>query len=89
VHDPVVVTVENGVVQSRVRSNTGAAVKGYEESQFPAVEGYFDVIEREIHAGATVSVHYDPATGVPFDISASRSDVMDYGYGIKLELRVK
>ena len=76
---PVVVTVRNGVVQSRVYTSTGAAVAAGSIELFPSVEGLFRLIEDAIdQRAARLVVQYDPTLGHPIVISIDwASDTVD------------
>jgi hypothetical protein len=67
---PVKVTVQDGVVEGRAYVSSGTAVDPELEDLFPAVTGLFDLIEQAIEAAAfRIEVTYDPATGLPVDVS--------------------
>lgn len=70
---PVMVSVRNGVVESRTYVGTGAPVSPSLAAIFPDVEGLFDLIDGAIRDGvAVLSVRYDPAWGYPADIDIDR-----------------
>jgi Family of unknown function (DUF6174) len=63
---PVLVTVRNGVAQSRQYTQTGAPVTGSLSERFPTVEGLFAVIDAAIRDRIQpMQVEYDPALGYP------------------------
>ena len=63
---PALVTVRNGVVESRTYVNGGGAVSGEYAASFPAVEGLFLLIENAIRDGTKPFVaRYDPTLGYP------------------------
>lgn len=68
--NPVLVTVRNGAVESRVYVATGAPVNPQAAAFFPAVDGLFDVIESAMNKPAgSLDVDYDPVLGHPTRIS--------------------
>ena len=63
---PVVVTVRNGVVESRSYVPSGAAVSSQYVGSFPAVEGLFALIEKAMRDGTKPLVaQYHPTLGYP------------------------
>ena len=66
---PVLVTVRDGEVISRIYTRTGQAVAPGLVVAFPSVEGLFAIID-DAHArhAAQVDVQYDPALGFPATI---------------------
>ena len=63
---PTVVTVRNGVVESRTYVNSGAAVSSEYVSSFPSVDGLFAKIEDAMRNGTTPFVAiYHPSLGYP------------------------
>jgi hypothetical protein len=63
---PVLVSVRNGVAQSRQYTATGAPVAAGLSEQFPTVEGLFAVIDAAIRDRIQpMQVVYDPALGYP------------------------
>jgi hypothetical protein len=67
---PAVVTVRNGVVQSRVYAQSGAAVPAQLADAFPAVEGLFALVDDAIRNNTTpLVVQYDAAFGYPKEIA--------------------
>lgn len=63
---PVLVTVRNGVAQSRLYTQTGAPVVSTRDDQFPTVEGLFAIIDSAIRDGIQpMDVTYDPTFGYP------------------------
>lgn len=67
---PVVVTVRNGVVESRQYTLSGEPVPPQYAEVFPSVEGLFALIDDAIRNGTTpLSVRYDPALGYPTRIA--------------------
>ena len=67
---PVVITVQNDVVVSRIYKNSGAAVTADYFELFPAVDGLFDAIDT-LHDEDPhdINVEYDHALGYPVSIS--------------------
>jgi len=67
---PVIVSVRDGVVESRTYVNSGAAVAPTYADYFPTIDGLFEVIEDARRQGAyAINVTYDPARGFPVVIS--------------------
>jgi hypothetical protein len=67
---PVVVTVRNGVIESRHFTRDGGAVPAEYVELFPSVEGLFGIIERARREGAAqLDVSYDPTLGYPVRIA--------------------
>ena len=67
---PVIVSVREGVVESRTYVNSGAAVAPTYADYFPTIDGLFEVIEDARRQGAyAINVTYDPARGFPVVIS--------------------
>lgn len=67
---PVVVTVQNDVVVSRIYRNSGAAVGTDHAALFPAVDGLFDSIASlRAQNPHQIDVDYDAALGYPVSIS--------------------
>jgi hypothetical protein len=67
---PVVVTVQNGVVESRHYTRNGAAVPSRYDHLFPSVPGLFELVERARREGAAqLDVSYDPTFGYPTRIA--------------------
>jgi uncharacterized protein DUF6174 len=67
---PVVVTVRNGVVESRQYTQSGAAVSSQYADIFPAVEGLFAIIDGAIRNGTKpLTVEYHPTLGYPTRIA--------------------
>ena len=67
---PVIVSVRNGVVESRQYAQTGASVASQYATTFPAVEGLFALIDDAIARGTRpLTVVYDPALGYPTRIA--------------------
>lgn len=63
---PVLITVRNGVAQSRQYTRTGAPVATSGADWFPTVEGLFAVIDAAIRDGIQpIQVSYDPTLGYP------------------------
>jgi hypothetical protein len=66
----VVVTVTDGLVESRQYVSTGANVSEQFEHLFPSVDGLFDRIEEARRQGvARLDVTYDPTYGHPVRIA--------------------
>lgn len=62
---PVLVSVRNGVAQSRQYTRTGAPVS-MRDDWFPTIEGLFTVIDAAIRDGITpIDVTYDATLGYP------------------------
>jgi hypothetical protein len=74
---PVLVTVRDGEVVSRIYTRTGQAVPPGFVVAFPSVDGLFAIID-DAHArhAAQVNVEYDPAFGFPTTISIDYDRVM-------------
>ena len=71
---PAVVTVRNGVVESRHYTRDGAPVPSTHADMFPSVEGLFEKIEAARSEKVTrVSVSYDPTFGYPVRIALDYS----------------
>jgi hypothetical protein len=67
---PVIVSVRNGVVESRQYTQSGATVASRYADVFPAVEGLFTLIDDAIRNGTKpLTVEYDPALGYPTRIA--------------------
>jgi Family of unknown function (DUF6174) len=67
---PVIVSVRDGVVESRTYVNSGAAVAPTYADYFPTVDGLFELIEDAHRQGAdAINATYDPARGFPVVIS--------------------
>ena len=67
---PVVVTVRNGVVESRQYTQSGTAVAAEYAEIFPAVEGLFVIVEGAIRNGTKpLTVDYHPTLGYPTRIA--------------------
>jgi Family of unknown function (DUF6174) len=67
---PVIVSVRDGVVESRTYVNNGAAVAPTDADYFPTVDGLFELIEDARRQGTdTIDATYDPARGFPVFIS--------------------
>lgn len=83
---PVIVTVQNGVVVSRIYRNTGEAVPASHADLFPAVEGLFGRVESELDERAyRIHVDYDHALGFPTVISVDQNkDYVDDEYVISV-----
>ena len=61
---PVLVTVRDGVVQSRLYTRTGAPVSAEYAARFPSVDGLFAAIGTALRDGVQpIQVVYDPALG--------------------------
>ena len=68
VPSPVVITVRNGVIESRHYKTTGAPVSPAYADAFPDVEGLFDVIEDALENADRVDVKYHSTLGYPLEI---------------------
>ena len=66
---PVIVSVRDGVVESRTYVDNGAAVAPTDAGNFPTVDGLFEVIEDARQRADAIDVTYDPAFGFPAVIS--------------------
>lgn len=67
---PVVVTVRNGVVESRKYEDTGAEVAGQFTQLFPAVEGLFAIVDDAVTRKAdTIDADYDQSRGFPVRVA--------------------
>lgn len=74
---PVIISVRNGVVESRQYVQSGAAVPPAYASSFPTVDELFAMIEVEQRAGTPLLVaQYDPALGYPtrFSVGVVEAD---------------
>lgn len=73
---PVAIVVRNGTVTARHYVRSGAAVDSGHAASFPAIEGLFEIIEKEIRAGTKpLDVRYDAALGYPTRIVAGNVSV--------------
>lgn len=67
---PVIVSVRDGIVESRRYAATGSAVPAFFAESFPTVAGLFDIIESAMQDGvARLVVRYDASSGHPLEIS--------------------
>ena len=67
---PVRVTVRSGAVVERVYVDDGRPVPSGLADLFPGVDGLFELVRDAIDRdAATLEVRYDPASGVPMEIS--------------------
>ena len=66
---PVIVSVRDGVVESRTYAANGAAVAPAYAEYFPTIDGLFEVIEDARQRADAIDVTYDPAFGFPAVIS--------------------
>lgn len=65
-YGPVLVTVRNGVAQSRQYTQTGGAVTTTRDDWFPTIEKLFSIIDAAIRDGIQpLDVTYDPTYGYP------------------------
>jgi Family of unknown function (DUF6174) len=74
---PVIISVRNGVVESRQYVQSGAAVPPAYASSFPAVDELFAMIDAAQRAGTPLLVaQYDPAFGYPtrFSVGVVEAD---------------
>jgi hypothetical protein len=63
---PVLVTVRNGVAQSRLYTQSGAPVVTTHDDRFPTVDELFAIIEAAMRDGIQpMDVTYDPTFGYP------------------------
>lgn len=63
---PVLVTVRNGVAQSRLYTQTGAPVASTRSEWFPTIERLFAIIDAAVRDGIQpMDVTYDPTYGYP------------------------
>jgi hypothetical protein len=65
---PVVVTVRNGVVESRVYSTTDEPVSATLTESFPAVDGLFEFVRKALREADHVRVRYHSTLGYPEQI---------------------
>jgi hypothetical protein len=74
---PVVVSVRDGVVESRTYVASAAAVTPNYADLFPSIDGLFERIDDALRRrAASVDVTYDPAFGFPVTISIDYDRVM-------------
>ena len=67
---PVIVSVRNGVVESRQYTQTGASVTSEYANALPTVEGLFALVDEAIRNGTKpLTVQYDPTLGYPTRIA--------------------
>ena len=67
---PVLITVRNGIVESRQYRQSGAPVPTQFIADFPPVEGLFGIIDGAVRDGIKpLTVQYDPALGYPTRIA--------------------
>ena len=67
---PVVITVQDGAVVSRVYASTGTPVATAYQSLFPSIEGVFDLVDEAIRQGAEqLDVDYHRTLGYPVNIA--------------------
>ena len=63
---PVLVTVRNGVAQSRRYTQTGESLTSTQSTWFPTVEELFTIIDAAIHEGIQpIDITYDATFGYP------------------------
>ena len=75
---PVVVTVENGVVQSRSFALTSTAVPTAYAPSFPTIDGLFEIVESARRDDdVRLDVSFDPKYGYPSRIGIVRPGAMD------------
>jgi hypothetical protein len=68
VTDPVVITVQDGLVTRVAKEATGAPVDEADLSRYPSIDGLFQRIQDAIDAHADeIGVSYDPALAYPRD----------------------
>lgn len=66
---PAIVRVVNGVRTSVTDVETGEPVSAQLASQFPTVDGLFDILQAAIdHEADRLEVSYDPALGYPSEV---------------------
>lgn len=66
---PVAITVQDGAVISRVYVRTGTPVAASHQSQFPPIEGVFDMIDEAIRRRTEqLRADYHPTLGYPLNI---------------------
>ena len=66
---PVRVTVVNGVVTSRIDTNTEAPVAASANQHYPNVEGLVDLVENALNQGVdNISTRWDQERGYPFNV---------------------
>ena len=83
---PVVITVQNDVVVSRIYKNSGAAVTADYFQLFPAVDGLFEAIDT-LHGEEPHDIHvdYDQSLGYPVSISVDRNkDYVDDEFTVRI-----
>ena len=83
---PVVITVQNDVVVSRIYKNSGAAVTADYFQLFPAVDGLFAAIDT-LHDEDPhdIDVQYDHALGYPVSISVDmHKDYVDDEFTVRI-----
>lgn len=67
---PVVITVQDGAVVSRVYVNNGTPVAANYQSLFPPIEGVFDLVDEAIRQGVEqLAVDYHRTLGYPVHIA--------------------
>jgi hypothetical protein len=67
---PVRVSVRNGVVESRLYVESGAAVSAQYAELFPAVEGLFALVDGGIRGSTRpLTARYDPTLGYPLQVA--------------------
>ena len=83
---PVIITVQNGAVVSRMYKTSGAAVTADYAPLFPTVDGLFDSIA-SLHGENPheIDVDYDAALGYPVSISVDRhKDYVDDEFTVRI-----
>ena len=67
---PVVVSVRNGVVESRTYEDTGADVSNELAQLFPAIDGLFAIVDDAVARKAdSISADYDQTLGFPVRVA--------------------
>ena len=82
------VTVKDGVVQSRVYLPDGQPVEPTWAKFYPDVPGLFAAIDTALAHGSTADVRYDAVTGAPLEIDIDREfHPVDGGYVLYVQFR--
>lgn len=83
---PVIVTVQDDVIVSRIYKNSGAAVDASHASLFPAVDGLFDSIASlQGENPHEIDVDYDASLGYPVMISVDmHKDYVDDEFTVRI-----
>jgi hypothetical protein len=73
----VLVTVRDGIVESRHYTSDGTVVPPTDADGFPSVEGLFERVESAQREGTLFRVSYDPTLGYPTRIVINYSQAVD------------